>query len=333
MATENNKNPVPNNQETGPVVTAGDGDYSSRNQKLPFKRPYIQKRHVAFVLMVLVVLAAGTIVVKDKLHIGEKIYAQAAGHKIYEPDVKQLIGNMKGITYHEAAVVLADKYLTEAMAKTDKISVSSQDRDVAYGKDINTQKNHQKFYYQRKINELYFRKLAAFNKGIYKGEYLIANFGRNVSYPSPLLAEDEAANPNLGNLSAIAADKKYANNFITKLYNQITNHKMSFDQAIKAEHKDPEVGVEAYPTQPHSGSFDTSNGYGSFLTANLTYKKLRITKQGTMTKPFVPSNADNGTIGSYYLVIRMDESRGGSNVSFDQSLKQAKQKYGYKINV
>ena len=300
------------------------------------KLPHARKKTLLAALLIVILVVVGSIFIASRLHIGQKVYAQAAGHKIYKQDVENLIGNSKGISDHDAATSLADKYLTEAMAKDAKVTVTDQDLVSAYGKDINTQKTQQKYYYQLKVNQLYLRKLGAYNTGIYKGEYLIADFDRNIPTPSPLLAEDEAANPHLGNSKDIAADKKYASDFITKLYNQIMTHKMTFAQAIKAEHDDPEVGIKAYPTVLHSGSFDTSSGYGSVLTAQVTNEKIKSIKAGTMTKPFLANTSNGqaqGTAGSYYLVVRMDESRGGLNVPFSQYLQQAKQKYGYKVNV
>jgi len=317
-------------------VKAGSGGEMKRALKLP--KPKMRKRNLLYAVLIIVVLVGGWQVVRKELRIGEKVYAQAAGHKIYREDVKDLIGNTKGVSDRQAATVLADKYLTEAMAKDAKVSVSDQDLVNEYGKEINTQKTQQKLYYQRKVNQLYFKKLGAYTRGIYKGKYLIANFSRNIPHPSPLMAEEKSANPNLGNPKAIAADKKYAENLLTKLYNQITDGKITFDQAIEAEQQDPQVGLKAYPTQPHSGSFDTSKGYGSLLTADVTAKKIPTIQAGTTTKPFLAATSsgatdNNSTLGSYYLVVRMDESRGGVNMSFDQYLQESKQKLGYKINV
>jgi hypothetical protein len=321
------------NTQTSSVRTGSDGP---AKRGLKFRKPKSGLKTLLYALLVVVVLTFGWLTIKQVFHVGDKVYAQAAGHKIYKEDIKDLIGDTKDVSDHEAATILADKYLTEAMAKKVKISVSDQDIKAAYGQDIETQKAQDKIYYQRKVNQLYFTKLDAANRGIYKGEYLVANFNRNIAYPSPLLAEQQAHNPNLGNPKVIAADKKYAKDFITKLYDQIVSHKLSFAQAIKAEHENPQVGVSTYPTQPHSGIFDTTNAYASFLTADVTKKKLTTIKAGETTKPFVAgtsSGDDKGTLGSYYLVIRMNEAKGGSGMPFDQYLQQAKQKFGYKVNV
>lgn len=336
MAT-NTKNDV-GSGETAAKVTVGESAPVNRAARFRIpKLPRPSKKMLVAGLLILVLIVAGAWSVNNKTtHVGEKVYAQADGHKIYKQDIKNLIGKTSGISNHDAATVLADKYLTEAMAKDAKITVTDKELVAAYGQSINTQKSQQKFYYQRRVNQLYFKKLSATNTGLYKGQFLIASFSRNIPYPSPLLAEEEANDPNLGNPKAIAADKKYAENFLTKLYNQISAHKMTFDQAIKAEHDDPQVGVEAYPTQPHSGSFDTSKANGSLLTADVTAKKLTTIKSGTTTKPFLASTSsgtNKGTSGSYYLVVRMDEARNGSGMPYLKYLDQAKQKYGYKVNV
>jgi hypothetical protein len=298
-----------------------------------FPKPKNTKHAFFYLLIVIVILAGGWLLIKKEFHVGEKVYASAGGHNIYESDVKEIIGKTKGISSREAATTLADKYLTEAMGKEYKVSVTDQDIVTVYGKNTLSQKKSQQFYYQQKVNRLYFKKLSAFNQGSYKGEYLITNFSRNVPYPSPLLAEQKAANANLGNPAAIAADKKYAENFITKLYNQIMAHKMTFSQAAQAELNDPQVGKAAYPTQPHSGIFDTSDGgYGSVITADVTKDKIRTIKQGTTTKPFV-AGGSNIMAGPYYLVIHMEESKGGESLPYSQFLQQAKQKFGYKVYV
>ncbi len=333
----NTKNDVgPSGEVDAPSkVTVSANMPATRRLRRP-KLPRVRKKTLLAAFLIVILVVAGSIFVASKLHIGQKVYAQAAGHKIYKQDVEDLIDNNKSISDHDAAAALADKYLTEAMAKNAKVTVTDQDLVSAYGKDINTQKTEQKYYYQQKVNQLYLKKLSAYNVGIYKGEYLITSFSRNIPYPSPLLVENEAANPDLGNPKVIAADKKYADDFITSLYNKITAHKISFDQAITAEHNNPQVGVKAYPTSPHSGPFDTSNGYQSILSADVTRQKLVGIKAGTITKPFLAgtsSGSDKGTSGSYYLVVRMDESKGGSGLSFTQYLQQSKKKFGYKVNV
>lgn len=337
MAADINKNSAPDSEETGVIAKVGDGGQTTRHSR--FKLPKIHARHIRkkplfITFLVLVVIAVAAIAVTSRVtHIGQKVYAQAAGHKVYESDIKQIIGSTKGVTNRQAATVLADKYLSEAMGKQDNVSVSNQDLETAYGKDALSLKKSQPFYYQQNVNSLYFKKLATFNQsGLYTGEYLIANFSANVPYSTRLLAEQQAGNPTLGNPQAIAADKKYADDLLTKLYNQIVAHKITFAQAINQERNDPRVGVKAYPTQPHSGSFDTTNGSGSVIYADATRTKLPTIKQGTTTKPFV-AGGSNILAGPYYLVIRMDKSKGGPGLQYSQFLQQAKQKFGYKVYV
>lgn len=334
MATDNN-NKLASNKETLPDSTVKSGGSTGKASR--FFKPKISQKNLVYLILaalcIIIIASAGWAILKKEFHIGEKVYAQAAGHKVYVLEIKQTIKGTPEVGYHQAATVLADKYLTEAMGKQDGVSVTDQDIEATYGKSTLAQKQSQPYYYQQKVNQIYMRKLNAYNVGIYKGEFLIANFSRNVPYSSPLLAEQKAADPNLGNSEAIAKDKKYAHDFITKLYNQIISKKISFSHAIQSEHKDPVIGIEAYPTQPHSGLFDTSSGYGSLLTIPSTSAKIKSIKAGTISKPFLGGDTGNGGRGLYYLVVRIDESRGGSSLPFNQYVHLAKQKFGYKVNV
>lgn len=272
------------------------------------------------------------------LHVGQKVYAQAAGHKVYKSEIDDIRNGKNSITEHQAAVVLADKYLTQAMAKDHGVKVTEADIVKAYGPTVEEQKKSNPYAYQNAVNQLYFVKLNANNQGNYKGKLLVANFSRNVPYDSALLPEKKAANPNLGNPAAIAADKKYAKDFITNLYNQVTSGKMSFDQAMQEERANPVVGEKAYVTQDHSGSFDGPVSQINLLNTDAVHAMLATTKAGTTTKPFVvripASIFNNSTTEGYYLVVKLDHKSGGdSTMNFRQELAQAKKELGYKVNV
>jgi hypothetical protein len=293
-------------------------------------------------LAVLVVIAAGFWFLYGKSHhFGEKVYAQAAGHKIYKKDVEDLIGKDKGVSDHNAAEVLADKYLAEAMAKDLKVTVTDKDLVANYGAIINTQKTHDKYQYQYKVNQIYFMKIQAQQRGDYKGKLLVTNFSHNVPFESALLPEQKKANPNIGNPAAIAADKKYAKDLIDSLYNQIESKEITFDQAIQIEHNDPKVGEYAYGALPHSGAFDTSSPYqgrNSLIGPAAAVGQIRKMKPGQISKPFVVSVSNSfetkSSAESYFLVIRLDSASGGqSDLSFAEYLAQAKHKLDYKIYV
>lgn len=335
MATDGDKKTDSEDKE--PTVKAQVGGEDSPRPKRRIKPPHVRltkRRAVGLVLIIVVIAVAGVLLERKTLHVGQKVYAQAAGHKIYKQDVQAIIGNEKGISDHQAATVLADKYLTEAMAKEYGVTVTDSDIQAAYGKEMLSQKQTKPYDYQRAVNNLYSQRIGLYNQaGTYKGKYLIANFSRYVSYPSPLRREQQAEDPSLGNPKLIAQDRKYAGEFITKLYKQIVSHKITFDQAINEERNDPRVGTKAYPTQPHSGDFDTSAGYGLVVAADVTRDKLRTIKQGTMTKPFLAGESTSVAAGPYYLVIRMDEAKAAPNMPYKQLLSQAKHKFGYKVYV
>src|SRR5690242_10485653 len=110
MATESSGQSASDKQTSG--VKTGSGGFARRLPKTP--HPRISQKTLLYTLLAIVILAGVVVVLHNRFHLGEKVYAQAAGHKIYKADVEKLIGNAKGISNHEAATVLADKYLTEA---------------------------------------------------------------------------------------------------------------------------------------------------------------------------------------------------------------------------
>ena len=292
------------------------------------------KWKVAIVLVVLLVLVVGALLIHGEVHIGEKIYAQAAGHKIYKKDIQGIKAGNKSVSDHDAATVLADKYLTQAMAQQQNVKVTASDISAA---GCPSQKTNP-YGYQSCVNQVYFTRLTNNNEGVYKGEFLVANFSRYVPYQSPLLAEQKQFDPKIGDTAAIAADRAYAQHFITDLYNQIHNRKISFDQAIAMEHNDPVVGEKAYPSQTHSGAFDGRISQINFLAAQSIRQKVTSIKPGQLTKPFVvavsASSTDDSTQDSYFLVVKMDKVSGGhGKISSEQAFQQAKTKLGYKVNV
>ncbi|HVV25466.1 MAG TPA: hypothetical protein VHC21_00330 [Candidatus Saccharimonadales bacterium] len=292
----------------------------------------------ACILLVVIIILAVVYIAKP----GQKVYAQAAGHKIYKKDVDNLIGTTQGVTAHQATVVLADKYLTEAMAKKAGITVGDSDVTAKFGPSIVSQKNTNKYVYQSDLNSVYFDKLLAYTEGLYKGQLIVANFSRHIAFQSPALGLQEASDPLMGNASAIAQDKQYADNFITNIYNEIKTHKITFDQAIQEEHDDPQLGLQAYQTLPHSGSFDTSNIFlpaTPLILPKSIQGKIHSMKAGQISAPFVVSvnnslTKKNVTTDSYYLIVKMDSTKGGnSGLTYAQYLNQSKQKLGYKVYV
>lgn len=311
--------------------------------KLPaLKKPnFRSKKTLAISLLVIIVLVAGGWFILSKtgkIGNGQKVYAEAAGHKIYKKEIDDLIGKHKEVTEHQAAQVLADKYLTEALAKERGITVSDKEISAQFGKEVVKQKGTNKYVYQGALNQMYFIKLVANNNGVYKGKFLIANFSRHIqAYPT--LPEDKMHDPDLGNPKAIAKDKKYAKDFITSLYNQIKSGKITFDQAIQMEHNDPKIGLKAYPSQVHSGPFDTSQTSFGAIFAPSIREKVNSIKAGETTEPFavkvdISLNDPNKKADSYFLVVRMDQTSGSyTGQDFSQYLDQAKQRLSYHIYV
>jgi hypothetical protein len=335
-----NKNSVSSENGALPTAKVGDGGQSSGGRRLNLSHP--SKKLAAVVLVLLVIIVGAVLIINHTSGPGQKVYAEAAGHKIYKSDIDSLIGKTQGVTTHQVATVLADKYLTEAMAKKAGITVSDSDVTAKFGSSAVSQKDMNKYIYQSDLNSVYFDKLSAYNTGLYQGQLIVANFSRHIAFQSPFLGIQEASDPLMGSATAVAQDKQYASNFITSLYDQIKAHKINFDQAIQKEHDDPQLGTQAYQSLPHSGSFDTSNVFlpaTSLVLPQSIKGKMHSIKAGQISAPFVVSvnnslTKKNVTTDSYYLVIKMDSTKGGSsNQTYAQYLTQSKQKLGYKVYV
>jgi hypothetical protein len=273
----------------------------------------------------------------DKLQDNRKVYAQAAGHKVYEQELRDFIGDNQGISDHDAAQVLADKYLTEALAKERGVTVTDEELVASYGNEVKKQKTTFKYAYQNKLNQLYLAKLQANNNGVYKGKMLVANFSSHIEF-KPALPEDKLKDPLLGDPEAVARDKKYAEDFITDLYNKITSGEITFEQAIKMEHADPRLGKQAYTSLSHSGSFDTSLSPNPVLNVKSIRQKINSIKAGEITMPFVvrvsDSLEDDSTAESYFLAVKMDQTSGSyTGKDFGEYLEEAKKRLEYAVYI
>jgi hypothetical protein len=275
----------------------------------------------------------------DKLTDDKKVYAEAAGHKVYEEEIRDFLGeNVFRISDHDAAQVLADKYLTEALAEELGITVDDNELAAQYGKkEVKKQKTNNKYAYQNKLNQVYFDKLQAYNRGVYKGKALVTHFSRFVPYESPLLYEDKQIEPKIGNKAAIAKDKKHAEDLINRLYDDINSGKISFEEAAQIERKDPLVGEKAYPTLSHSGPFDTTFDTRTFLNNKSIRDQIGELKTGELTKPVAIKvvNSMNGDslAESYFLSVLLDEVSGGGNKDFATYLDEAKKRLGYGVYI
>lgn len=304
------------------------------------KKPnFKNKKTVGLSLLLLVmVVTVGWSFLGDNIQNKGKLYAEAAGHKIYEKEVRDLIGDNKEVTDQEATRVLADKYFTEALAKEQNVSVSEEDIVNEYGEEISQQKIDYKYAYQNKVNQLYFKKLSVNHAGAYKGQYLVTHFSRHIPYKSGLLAENKVSDPELGNRAVIAKDKKYAENLINRLRDEISSGKISFEEAIKIEKDDPVVGEDVYPTLTHSGSFDTSVTPFTLADISSIENNGEKLKPGELSPPFavkVSNSAEgNSTAESYFVMVRLDSASGGqATMSYRQFIEQAKERLEYEVYV
>jgi hypothetical protein len=352
MAEEIDKNPDSTgsdaraNSKTEPFVAkVGDGGKVSGRSKLsylgfllaPFQLLRHRKRYVLYAIVLVVVLIGGWLFIKQTFHIGEKVYAQAAGHKVYKQDVKDLIGDTKGVSDHQAAGALADKYLLEAMAKEQSVKITDKDIQQQYGQNITAKDRKDPSYeYQQAVNNAYMAKMKAKYNGVYKGDLLVGHFDRYIPAFDVSAAYKKVV-PQMGDPKAIEADKEYAKNFLTKLYNEIQGHKITWKQAIQAEHKDRRLGEVVYPSLSHSDSFDTSKGTVTLFDAPVAQAKVSALKAGETSKPFevfIYNPNLKKTYSTYYMVVHLNYKYGGHVKGFFQEyLVSSKKKFDYQVNV
>lgn len=271
---------------------------------------------------VLLLLVASS--VKDD----RKIYAEVAGHKIYEQELRDFIGGDSTISDQEASEVLADKYLLVELAKEQNVVVSDEEVEKEFGKQIVEEKEGNQYAYQSRLNQLYISKLQAHNRGIYKGKALVAHFSRHIPFDASISEKEK---------KDIAKDKKYAENLINKLRSDVLSKKISFEEAAKIERNDPIVGLKGYPSLSHSGPFDTSVVQDGIMRAESARDQVSKLSPGQISEPFIVevSNSfdDSTKVEAYYMVAQIDESSGGGSVGqdFRQYLEESKKRLGYKI--
>lgn len=337
MAAENNKNLDSVDADPELAAKVGDGGNTSGVSLPPFLKHPRKELIVGAGVLGVLIIAVVVLSITGVLHTGPKVYAEVAGHKIYKSDIETM-QTRNDVSDKVAATVLADKYLAEAMAKEHGVTISKTEIKAQGCPNQQTSP----YGYQNCVNQLYFTELASNNEGVYQGEAIIANFGRYIPYQSPLLAEYKKRSPKVGDPAAIAADRAYAQNFITGLYDQIKAGKISFDQAIQAEHNNPVLGAHttAYLSQPHSTAFDGPLSQISLLSAPTIRDKLTSMKAGELSEPFAVAVSNSATdpkstVESYFLLVKMDQVPGGksTDMTFQQELAKDKKQLGYKINV
>lgn len=252
------------------------------------------------------------------------VYGRVNGHTVDQGAVKSFLGSAKGISDRQAAQILLDKYLTEAIGADLKVTVSSQEVTDAYEALPREDQVNKTVVQQSLRNKIFYSKLQPIAVGHFKGAFIIAHFDQN-----------SAGLRSVGDPTKAASDKQYATDLIKSLSAKVKSG-TSFDDAIKTEQSDPNLGTVALPTATHSGAFDTSDPdieRNSVVKTEDVGMALSKLKAGQVSEPFIVRQT--ATPGGqrtelYWVIVKLDEAKDTPYKSFGDFLDKAKVKYGYK---
>lgn len=172
------------------------------------------------------------------------------------------------------------------------------------------------------------------------GAYVLAHFDQNIVQATPQLKALSKEKYD----ALLAADKKYATDFINGVSDKLKAGSINFDQAMELEKNDPKIGVKALPTAAHSSAFGKTNQSVATDGANDLSKspqiedKIKSMKSGETSAPFVikvqtGANLDSPMVDGIWVIVKLDAD-GSAGQQFDNlnaALQYIKQKYGYEI--
>lgn len=172
------------------------------------------------------------------------------------------------------------------------------------------------------------------------GTYVIAHFEQNLLRDTPELKALTDAQYN----ALVAADKKYATDFINDIYSQLKSGKIDMNKAMQIEIDNPVIGKKPLPTSVHSSSFGqlskSAGGVPSYTiaTSQQFKEKTKNLKAGELSEPFIMQlpigfKEDGQKVDAYWLIVKMDKdnSKGPKFGSTNEAIEYFKKKYGYEI--
>jgi hypothetical protein len=197
--------------------------------------------------------------------------------------------------------------------------------------DINNQ-----YVRYRAYTNIFQSRLAKVINTPRSGAYVLAHFDQNIVQSTPQLKALSKEKYE----ALLAADKKYATDFINSISAKLKSGSITFDQAMELEKNDPKIGQKALPTSAHSSVFgkseDVGNSAQDISATPEIYDKIKNTKPGETSEPFVikvqtGANLDSPTVDGIWVLVKVDadNSKGQQFDNINAALQHFKQKYGY----
>ena len=264
-------------------------------------------------------------VVLLQLH-AEKVYGKVGDHKIYQSELTNTLVGAVNIPQSKAVTTLLDYWLYQQIAKKEHLSISSEEVNSELKSRTGSLNPPARNYLVVAIKrDLLYEKITAAAEGFYTGDMIIVHFDQNIPFGSGFDSPASAIK--------IASDRKYAQTFVSDIYNQLKSGRISFAQAIIKEQTDPRVGIKALPTTSHSGSFDTSKpqALSSQVVARKDVKtEMLQLKPGSYSAPFIAQVDINASVppakqDGYFVIIKMATSQSlASNLKVDEYIASQK---------
>jgi hypothetical protein len=170
------------------------------------------------------------------------------------------------------------------------------------------------------------------------GAYVLAHFSQNLVQATPELKALSKEKYD----ALLAADKKYATDFINNVSAKLKGGTMTFDQAIELEKNDPKIGQKILPTFVHSSKFgkaeSTTGGAQEVSKISDIQSKIESLKAGETSDPFVikvqtTADQDSSKVDGIWVIVKVDtdNAAGPQFDTINAALQHFKQKYGYEV--
>lgn len=301
---------------------------------------------VGLVIIAALVFAGSKIIEKDPNHLGKvgdhivtkdevQALEQGVGQAgFYPEDEEQLL--TLAMNYH-FYTTLAKEYELEVSEEEALNHLKARISHIKPSPNLDMGNQYVKY---RAYGDILSTKLPLLMQSQHSGRFIVAHFDKNfdksLSKLRDLTEEQHEA--------LMAQDRQYATDFINKAYADIKSGKITFDQAMARQRKDPKLGEKALPTSYHSEAFNKPNEDAVYRGVTITnnpeiYEKIKGLNAGDMTEPFILKAQQNAApdaplVESSWMIVRIDKTNGTNGLQFGSSLEglqHFKQKLGYEI--